>query len=53
VLLFVVNEPTGTSLRDMIAEISPFFAILIAALLVMTLVPETVLQLPHQLGYVG
>ena len=51
VLLFVINGLTGIPLRDMVREIWPFMLVLIAALLVMVLVPETVLWLPRQFGY--
>jgi tripartite ATP-independent transporter DctM subunit len=51
VLLFVINSLTGISLKEMIAEIWPFLAILLLALLAMVLVPETVLWLPRQFGY--
>jgi len=53
VLLFVINSLTGIALRDMIRELWPFLGILIVALLVMVLVPETVLWLPRQFGYRG
>ncbi len=51
VLLFVLNGLTGISLREMIAEIWPFLFVLIAALLAMVLLPETVLWLPREFGY--
>ncbi len=51
VLLFVINGLTGIPLRDMVREIWPFMLVLVAALLVMVLVPETVLWLPRQFGY--
>jgi len=53
VLLFVINGLTGIPLKDMIREIWPFLGILIAALLVMVLVPDIVLWLPRQFGYQG
>lgn len=53
ILLFVINATTGISLRAMIAEIWPFLATLTLALLIMILVPEVILFLPRQLGYVG
>ena len=53
VLLFVINGLTGIPLRDMIREIWPFLAILLVALMIMVLVPETVLWLPRQFGYQG
>jgi tripartite ATP-independent transporter DctM subunit len=51
VLLFVINGLTGIPLREMVREIWPFIVVLIAALLFMVLVPETVLWLPRQFGY--
>ena len=42
-LLFVINALTGTSLKGMIRESLPFMALLLIALLIMTLVPQTVL----------
>ena len=53
VLLFVINGITGIPLRDIIREIWPFIAVLIAALLVMVFFPEIVLWLPQQFGYRG
>jgi tripartite ATP-independent transporter DctM subunit len=51
ILLFVINSLTGISLKEMIGEIWPFLGILLLALLLMVLVPETVLWLPRQFGY--
>lgn len=53
VLLFVISGVTGIALRDIIREIWLFIAVLILALLIMILFPETVLWLPRQFGYVG
>lgn len=53
VLLFVMNAVTGIPLKDIIKEIWPFVAVLLIALLIMILVPDTVLWLPRQFGYVG
>ena len=53
VLLFVINATTGIPLKDIIREIGPFLAVLIVALLIMTLVPDVVLWLPQQFGYRG
>ncbi len=53
VLLFVINGITGIPLRDIIREIWPFLIVLIAALVLMVLAPDTVLWLPHQFGYRG
>jgi len=52
ILLFVINGTTGIKLADMIREIWPFLFALLAALLVLILVPEIVLWLPMQFGYV-
>jgi len=53
VLLFVMSGLTGISLRDIIREIWAFIAVLIAALLLMILVPDLVLWLPRYFGYNG
>ena len=52
-LLFVINAVTSIQLKEIIREVWPFLGILIAALLVMTLVPEIVLWLPRYFGYQG
>lgn len=52
-LLFVINAVTGIQLKEIIREVWPFLGILVAALLVMTLVPEIVLWLPRYFGYQG
>ncbi len=51
ILLFVINAVTGIPLREIIGEIWGFLAALIAALLLLILVPETVLFLPRLMGY--
>lgn len=51
VLLFVINGITGIPLKDIIREIWAFIAVLIFSLLVMILVPDVVLWLPRQFGY--
>jgi tripartite ATP-independent transporter DctM subunit len=51
VLLFVINGLTGIPLRDMVREIWPLIGVLIAALVLMIVVPEIVLWLPRQFGY--
>ena len=53
ILLFVINAVTGIPLKEIIREIWAFLAVLIAALLVMILVPEIVLWLPRMFGYQG
>lgn len=52
VLLFVINAITGIPLRTIINEIWIFIGVLVAALLVMILVPDTVLFIPKLFGYV-
>jgi TRAP-type transport system large permease protein len=51
VLLFVINAITGIPLRTIIEAIWPYIAVLVAALVIMLLVPETVLFLPKMFGY--
>jgi TRAP-type transport system large permease protein len=53
IVLFVINAVTGIPLRDIIREVWVFIPVLIAALLVMIFIPESVLWLPHLLGYAG
>lgn len=53
VLLFVINGLTGIPLRDIVREIWPFIAILVAALLAIVLLPDLVLWVPRLLGYAG
>ncbi len=53
ILLFVINAVTDIPLREIIAEIWPFLAVLIVALLIMILFPGVVLFLPQQFGYLG
>lgn len=53
ILLFVINAVTGISLRDIIAEVLPFLAVLLAALLAMIFFPGIVLFLPRLMGYDG
>ena len=53
ILLFVINAVTGIPLRDIIREVLPFLAVLVAALLAMILCPGIVLFLPRLFGYEG
>lgn len=53
ILLFVINAVTGIPLKEIIAEIWGFLAVLIAALLFLILVPDAVLFLPRLFGYQG
>ncbi|MEO1985398.1 MAG: TRAP transporter large permease [Martelella sp.] len=52
-LLFVMSNISGKSLHAIIREILPFLLALIAALLLITLVPDISLWLPRQFGYKG
>lgn len=51
VLLFVINAITGIPLRTIIGSIGPYIVVLVAALLIMLLIPDTVLFLPKLFGY--
>ena len=53
ILLFVINAVTDIPLREIISEIWAFLVILIAALLIMLLVPDLVIWLPRLFGYQG
>jgi len=52
-LLFIVSAISGAPLRDVIRDTLPFVAAMIAALAIITFVPDTVLWLPRLLGYQG
>ena len=52
-LLFIVANISGEPLHRIVRECLPFILVLIAALLFMTYVPETVLWLPRLMGYKG
>ena len=52
-LLFLINALAGVPLKGMIREAWLFIAVLIVALLLMTVFPQTVLWLPHLMGYDG
>ena len=53
ILLFVINAVTGIPLREIIAEVWAFLAVLIGALTVMIFFPGLVLFLPRLFGYAG
>ncbi|OIP86662.1 MAG: permease [Rhodobacterales bacterium CG2_30_65_12] len=53
ILLFVINAVTRIPLGEIIREVLPFLAVLIAALVVMILVPDIVLFVPRLIGYGG
>ncbi|HQZ12290.1 MAG TPA: TRAP transporter large permease [Devosia sp.] len=52
-LLYVMQNITGISLWEIVKEVLPFLAVMIAALLFMTLFPDTILFLPRVFGYQG
>jgi C4-dicarboxylate transporter DctM subunit len=52
-LLFMMNKIADVPLGAMVREVMPFLYVMIGALAVMTLVPDTVLLLPRLLGYKG
>ena len=52
-LLFIVNSISGAPLRHIVRDILPFLFVLMAALVVITFVPDLVLWLPRLFGYRG
>jgi C4-dicarboxylate transporter DctM subunit len=52
-LLFMMTQITGVRLKDLVREVIPFLAVMIAALALITYVPDLVLLLPRLLGYKG
>jgi C4-dicarboxylate transporter, DctM subunit len=52
-LLFMMVRIAGVPLRDLVREVMPFLAVLVAALALITLVPDLVLFLPRLFGYKG
>jgi tripartite ATP-independent transporter DctM subunit len=53
ILLFIMTRISGSPLRAIVADVAPFLAALVAALLLFTFVPDTVLWLPRLFGYGG
>jgi len=53
ILLFVINAVTNIPLGEIIRETWVFIAVLIGALIFLTLVPDVVLWLPRMFGYLG
>ncbi len=53
VLLFVINAVNRVPLSEIVAEIWPFLAALLLALLALVLWPQLVLTLPRMMGYQG
>ena len=52
-LLFMMTKIADVPLRDMVREVMPFLWVMIAALAIIMLVPDTVLFVPRLLGYKG
>jgi C4-dicarboxylate transporter DctM subunit len=52
-LLFIMTRIAHTPMRALIGDVMPFLWTLIAALILFTFVPETVLWLPKMFGYQG
>lgn len=52
-LLFVMTSISGQSLRAIAREVMPFLIAMLAALMVITLVPDVSLWLPRLFGYQG
>ena len=52
-LLFIISAISGAPLRAIIRDTMPFVWAMLAALAIITFVPETVLWLPRLLGYKG
>ncbi|MEL3892157.1 TRAP transporter large permease [Ferrovibrio sp. MS7] len=52
-LLFVMTRIAEVPVRDIVKDTMPFLFAMMAALALITFVPETVLWLPHLLGYQG
>ncbi|HKU48026.1 MAG TPA: TRAP transporter large permease [Burkholderiales bacterium] len=52
-LLFMMQKISGVPLKDLVADVMPFLAVMIGALALVTLFPDLVLMLPRLLGYKG
>jgi len=52
-LLFMMTKIADVPLRDMVREVMPFLYVMLIALAIITLVPDSVLFLPKVLGYKG
>ena len=52
-LLFIMANITGESIKRIVTESLPFLAVMIGALMFITYVPDAVLWLPRMLGYQG
>jgi len=52
-LLFMMTKIANISLAALTREVLPFLAVMIAALALITLLPDAVLWLPRRAGYAG
>ena len=52
-LLFIMGNITGQSIKAIVKETLPFLAVMIGALFFITYVPDAVLWLPRLFGYQG
>ena len=52
-LLFMMTKIANISLAALTREVLPFLAVMIAALALITLLPDAVLWLPRRAGYTG
>jgi tripartite ATP-independent transporter DctM subunit len=52
-LLFMMAKIAEVSLKDLVREVMPFLGVMVAALALITYVPEIVLWLPRLMGYKG
>jgi TRAP-type C4-dicarboxylate transport system permease large subunit len=52
-LLFIMGNITGESIKRIVKETLPFVFVMLAALAFLTYVPDAVLWLPRQFGYQG
>jgi TRAP-type C4-dicarboxylate transport system permease large subunit len=50
-LLFIMVKIAEVPLRDLVREVMPFLAVMVAALALITFVPSLVLFLPRLFGY--
>jgi tripartite ATP-independent transporter DctM subunit len=52
-LLFLMVKIAEVPLKDLVREVTPFLAVMIVALVLITFIPELVLSLPRLAGYQG
>jgi tripartite ATP-independent transporter DctM subunit len=52
-LLFLMVKVADVPLKDLVREVMPFLMVMLAALAVITLIPDLVLFLPRLMGYKG